>query len=329
MAADQPLLHVMQYAPDRFEEWSPHSLEEVRGRIDSGSVTWINVESTEDAATLRALERDFGVHPLTIEDVRNTRQRPKVEEYSDYLYVVAQMVRRDEQGDLLTEQVSVLMGVGWVITVQDKPGDVFDGVRARIRQPGRRIRRLGPDYLVYALLDAIVDAYFPLLEGISAASEAIEEAIIEGDGEDVRARLQGLRRELLTLRRVAWPQRDAVQQLERGDSRWITRDTRTFLRDVTDHATRVIDFVEVDRELAASLMDLHLANLTQRTNEVMKVLTLVATIFIPLTFVAGVYGMNFRYMPELEWPWAYPTVLAFMATLGIWMYVSFRRRGWV
>lgn len=321
-------VQVISYDENGHEEVHPRTLSEARGIIGRRRTTWINVDEVEDPAVLRCLELEFGIHPLTVEDVKNLRQRPKVEEYPEYTYIVTQMVRRDAEGELITEQVSLILGDGYVLTIQDKPGDVFDTVRQRIRQGRPRISKAGPDYLVYALLDAIVDAFFPIVEEIGAKAEALEDRAVEEATIQMRAELQAMRRELLILRRVAWPQRDALTVLERGENERIGRDARTYLRDVTDHATRVLDFVETNRELMAALMDLYLASLQQRTNEVMKILTIVTTIFIPLTFIVGIYGMNFDYMPELRSPWGYPAVLAFMLALGLFMFLMFRRKGW-
>ena len=323
-------LHAFLYDAQGCEEWRPESLWGLRERAMGGKVLWINVNGTADPQTLKALEGEFGIHPLTLEDIQHTEQRPKVEEYGGYLFVVARMVKEDAEGDLEEEQVSLLLGDHWVLTIQEgKPGDVFEPLRERIRGGRPQVRTRGADYLLYALLDAIVDAFFPILDRITAAAEDLEEAVLEGNEVEPREKLQALRRNLRILRQVAWPQRDALVSLERGEPEWIRPATRTFLRDVSDHATRVVDAVEGDRELVASLMDLHLGNMAQRTNDAMKVLTVVATIFIPLTFIAGVYGMNFEYMPELEHPWGYPLSMAFMAALGIGMYLAFRKRGWV
>lgn len=324
-----PLIHVMSYGPDGVEESTPTRLVDARALRGRRAVTWLNVNRATDPEMLASLERDFGVHALTVEDIRNTLQRPKVERYRGYTFVVTQMVELNGEGVVETEQLVMLLGPDWLITVQEAPGDVFEPVRARIRQGSPNVRGAPADVLVHQILDAIVDAYFPALATFSDRAEALEEVILSGEDRDVRGELQSLRRDLLELKRVAWPQRDALLVLERSDLRWISAGTRTFLRDVSDHATRVIDFVETNRELVASLMDLHLANLTHRTNEAMRVLTVVATIFIPLTFIVGVYGMNFDFMPELRARWGYPAVMAFMAAVGVAMYAHFRRRGWV
>lgn len=323
-------IHAFLYDAQAYEEWRPEGLSGLRALATGGKVLWVNVNGPADAAMLKTLEAEFGIHPLTLEDIQHTEQRPKVEEYAGYLFVVARMMKRDLEGALDAEQVSILLGDQWVVTLQEgKPGDVFEPLRERIRLGRPQVRGRGADYLLYALVDAIVDAFFPILDDITDRAENLEEDILEGDETEPREKLQALRRDLRVLRQVAWPQRDALVSLERGEPEWIRPATRTFLRDVSDHATRVTDVVESNRELVASLMDLHLGNMAQRANDAMKVLTVVATIFIPLTFIVGVYGMNFRYMPELASPWGYPAVMAFMALLGVGMYVAFRRRGWV
>lgn len=322
-------IHVISYDSESHEEADPDTLHEALEYVGKRRITWINVDRVDDPAVLTSLEKDYGIHPLTVEDVKNTHQRPKVETYPGYLYIVTQMIRRDTDGELITEQVSMLLSDKFVITLQDRPGDVFEDVRTRIRNGRPRIRGNGPDYLTYALIDAIVDAYFPIIESLGTLSEELEDKILEEPKINVRAEIQHMRRQLLTLRRVAWPQRDAATQLERGESQYISNETRTYLRDVTDHATRVLDFVETNRELSASLMDLHMASVAERTNDVMKVLTITATIFIPLTFIAGVYGMNFENMPELHTQNGYFIALGIMAALGIIMFAAFRKRGWI
>lgn len=324
------ILHVFRYDAATLEETRPATLHEARAMARDGSTLWINVNGNDDRGVIATLEKDFGIHPLTIEDIQHTHQRPKVEEYPGYLYVVTQMIKHDIEGNIETEQVSILLGDGWIVTIQEgRPGDVFEPLRERIRQGRPTIRSSGPDYLLYSIVDAIVDAYFPVLEIFSNRAEAVEEDVVAQGSSDVRAHLQTLRHDLLTLKRVAWPQRDALAVLERSELRWIKPTTRTFLRDVSDHATRVIDFVENNRELVASLMDLYIANVAQRTNDVMKILTVVSSIFIPLTFLVGVYGMNFDYMPELRVKWAYPALLGIMFVLAVSFFMVFRRRGWV
>lgn len=324
-----PRIHVMRYDRDRVDEFTPERLAQARDLLREGSVTWINVNGLRDDHMLETLRDLFDVHPLTLEDLLQTHQRPKVEEYPAYVVVVMQMIKKGAGPRFDLEQVSFLLGQGWLLTLQEgKPGDVFEPVRDALRLGRPLVRSRGADHLLYALLGALVGASFPLLEAFGTRAEELEDRILEGAGVETREALQDLKRDLLTVRRIAWPQRDALAMLERDEIPLIARETRPFFRDLHDQGVRVLDFVEVNRELVASLMDLYLANVAQRTNEVMKVLTVVATIFIPLTFITSLYGMNFQYMPELHWPWAYPAVLAFMAALGIGMVLVFRRRGW-
>lgn len=325
-----PRIHIIRYNRGHVEEHTAERVSQARDFVKPGWTTWINVNGIEGDAALEALRDLFGVHPLTLEDVVSAHQRPKVEEYPSYLYVVMQMIKQKPRARFELEQVSFLVGDTWLITVQEgKPGDVFGPVRESLRLGRPQIRSGGPDHLLYGLLAQVVAAGFPLLEAFGGRAEELEDRILEGASVEAREALQDLKRDLLTVRRIAWPQRDALARLERDELRLIRPETRPFLRDLHDQGVRVLDFVETNRELIASLMDLYLANTAQRTNEVMKVLTVVATIFIPLTFITSLYGMNFRYMPELEEWWGYPAVLAFMALLAGGMLLYFRRRGWL
>lgn len=327
-------IHVMAYGPDLYEESSPATAEEARAAFSKLPVTWMNVNSTEDAVVLRHLEEKHGLHPLALEDVANPRQRPKVEDYGEYLFIVTQMPYL-EDGELRSEQLSLFLGKNWVITVQQKPGDMFMPVRERIRQGRARIRTMGSDYLAYAILDAVVDSYFPLLEQLGSTIEDLEETALDPSTPSVTHEAITVKRQLLLLRRLAWPQREAVSFLERGDHPLLTRGVRPFFRDVYDHTVRVIDVVEVYRELAGDIQSLHLSVVNTRMNEIMKVLTIMASIFIPLTFITGVYGMNFDTgvsplnMPELGWAFGYPAVLVVMATVAGSLLLFFRRRGWL
>ncbi len=329
-----PRIHVTSYGPDGVEERDVARLEDARPLRGRRAVTWVNVDAP-DEDVYRSLEADFGVHPLTVEDVRHTRQRPKVEEYAGFVYVVTQMVSVSPRGRVETEQLSLLLGPDWLITIQEEPGDDFDPVRERIRQGRHPLRTAGSDYLMYALLDLVVDAYFPVLERIGRDLDVLDEAAERPGAADVRRRLHVARHALRALSRVAWPQRDALVSLERDEVPFVAPGTLPFLRDVNDHAARVIDLVETAREHAADVLSLHAATVAQRTNEVVKVLTIVTTIFIPLSFVAGVYGMNFDAnagpwsMPELRHPLGYPLALLAMAAIAATMLVAFRRRGWM
>jgi magnesium transporter len=243
--------------------------------------------------------------------------------------MIVQMARQREAGDIDIEQVSLVLGPGWVVSFQERPGDVFDPVRERIRSDSARIRRMGADYLAYALLDAVIDGYFPVIEALGGVIDALEEEVIERPSRSTLARIHATRRTLTTLHRIQWRQRDAVAGLLRDEELPFTKQVEPYLRDAHDHAFQTLDAIETFRDMVVGLMDLHLSTTSYRLNEVMKTLTIVATIFIPLTFVSGVYGMNFDYMPELHWHWAYPAVWALMVGVGVGLLLWFRARGWI
>ncbi len=333
-AAPVPQISFIAYGRDRFEERALDSAAEVAAVVGSFPVVWINVDGLGDAETVRAVGAAFGLHPLALEDVLNTHQRAKVEPYPGILFTVARMLRLGEKG-VDNEQVSYFLGQGFLVTFQEgRPGDVFEPVRARLRSPLSPLRELGADMLLYALVDAVVDHYFPILEGLGERLDAIEDRILSHEGSAALRDLRILKRDLLELRRAAWPLRDAVQSLLRESTPLVHEETRLFLRDCHDHAAQILDLTETDRELAANLMDLYHAEAGQRLNEVMKVLTLIATIFMPLSFIASVYGMNFDTtrspwnMPELKWVWGYPFALGLMAAVAGGLLFYFRKKGW-
>lgn len=310
-----------EHQMDRIEECFPLR--------DLQTVTWINVDGLHDVALIESLGRHFGLHPLVLEDIAAVNQRPKMEEYDDYLYLVPRVLAfDDERKQVLHEQLSVVLGTNFVLTFQERIGDAFDAVRERLRSAKGRIRTRGADYLAYALVDAVVDSYFLLLEKIGDHVEDLDETVMEAPTEETLHGIHALKREMLFVRRAIWPVREVTAQLYRSEHGLIHDETVIFLRDVYDHAVQALDTVETLRDLTAGLTDLYLSAVSQRQNEVMKVLTIMATIFIPLTFVAGVYGMNFKFMPELDITWAYPALLAIMASIAGAMIWYFKRRGW-
>jgi len=320
---------VLDFDADRVEERKDVPAAECAPMRDSATTTWIDVDGVHDAGAVEELCAQFGIHPLVVEDIVNTGQRPKIEEHEDYLYLVVRMLRRDEAGELRSEQVSILLGPHWVISFQEEPGDVFEPVRERIRTGKGRIRKSGPDYLAYALLDAVVDHYFVVFEPYADRVEEVEADLARNPDPAVLDTIHRLKRELIGVRRAVWPLREALSTLARTESPLVRRQTVLFLRDVYDHAVQVIDTVEAFRDTVSGLLDLYLSSVSNRMNEVMKVLTIIATIFIPLTFIAGIYGMNFRFMPELGWRWAYFGVLGVMAAVAIGMVFYFRRKRWL
>jgi magnesium transporter len=285
---------------------------------------------------LKRLGKVFGLHPLVLEDVVNVPQRPKVEDYEDHLVLIAQMVMLKPRGQgFWIEQVSFVLGKHYLLTVQEEPErDCFGSVRDRIRASKGSVRKSGPDYLAYTLLDAVIDGFFPVLEAYGERIEDLEEEVVIHPTRRTLQKIYRVRRELLALRRAIWPQRDAINTLIRGGSDLISPEVQIYLRDCYDHAVQVMDMVETYRELASGLMDVYLSAVGNKMNEIMKLLTVISSIFIPLTFIAGVYGMNFNTekspfnMPELSWYWGYPLCLALMAAIAGGLVYFFWRRGW-
>lgn len=304
--------------------------------LDTDSVSWVDVKGLGSEDVLNELGEVFNLHPLVLEDVVNVPQRPKVEEYENQLLLIARMVmvRRSSTG-FHSEQVSFVLGRHYLLTVQEEPErDCFNAIRERIRTSKGTIRKHKADYLMYALLDSIVDGFFPILELYGEEIEDLEDEVVANPTHKTLEKIHKIKRELLTLRRSIWPQRDAINSLIRDGSDLICDEVRVYLRDCYDHAVQVLDMVETYRELASSLMDVYLSSVSNKMNEVMKFLTIVSTIFIPLTFIAGVYGMNFNTdrsplnMPELDWYWGYPLCLAVMTAIAIVLILFFKRKGW-
>jgi magnesium transporter len=332
-AAPAPVLRVIAYGPERIEERSLEEPEQAREFLESSGVVWVNVDGLGDVDLLGRVGAVFGLHPLALGDVAHVHQRPKVEPYEDRLFIVTRMPSQLHPGE--TEQLTLFLGRNYVLTFQERPGDDFDPVRERLRRKRGRLRNSGPDYLAYALLDAAIDAFFPLMQTYGDLLEDIETEVIEHADDRTLSRIFGVRRRLLTVRRALWPQRESVGALVREPLGLIGDETRVYLRDCHDHVVQLIDIVETHRELTSGLMDLYLSSVGQRTNEVMRVLTIIATIFIPLSFVVGLYGMNFDTeasawnMPELGLRFGYPLLLLVMLLIVVGLLLFFRRRGWI
>jgi magnesium transporter len=325
-----PVIRLMQYDADRLDDRTVENVDELADVLKrSKCVNWIDVQGFGDEATLERLRDLFDLHPLAIADAVNTPQRPKSEAYDHFNLFITRMVRLGEHREICAEQVSIFLGKNFVLTLQEHYGDVFDPVRKRIRQNEGTIRRHGSDYLTYALIDAVLDGYYPVIELLGDRLHELEEEILERPSQAGMRRIHTIRHELLALRRAIMPQREAVNALIREESPLVGRMVRQYLRDCYDHAVQASDAVETFRDLAANLMDLYMSSMSQRTNEVMKVLTIMASIFIPLTFIAGVYGMNFDDMPELHVWWAYPALLLVMFIIAVGMVLFFRMKGWI
>jgi magnesium transporter len=328
-AASKPRIRVIEYTSETVQEHELSEVARLRDVLGQDSLSWIDVQGLGDEGVLRSIAEVFELHPLALEDVVNVPQRPKVEDYEKHLLLITRMVVLGGAYDVKAEQVSLFLGPKFVLTFQEEHNDALEPVRARLRHGKGPIRTSGPDYLAYAVIDTVIDGYYPILESLGETLEGLEEEIIERPSRSLLRQVHRVKRELLAIRRAIWPQREAINALIRDDRAFISDRVRIYLRDVYDHCVQIIDVVETYRELTAGLMDIYLSSVSNRMNEVMKVLTVMATIFIPLTFLAGVYGMNFAYMPELHIAWAYPALLCVMFVIAVGMLLYFRRRGWI
>ena len=323
-------LSYIRYNENLYEEKENTSPEECAALCKSSDVVWINVEGIHDIEIIKKIGGLFDLHPLTIEDVVNTMQRPKFEDFDSYLFIVLKMLSySDINTGMRPEQVSVILGENFVITFQERPGDVFDTVREFIREGKGRIRRTGADYLAYALIDAVVDSYFLILETIGDQIELVEDRVILNREPDTISKIHGFKRAMLFMRRIVWPLREEIALLEKSGSDLVKEPTTLFFRNLYDHTIQVIDTVETYRELISGMHDTYLSSVNNRMNEVMKVLTILATIFIPLTFITGIYGMNFRHMPELYWEWGYYAALGLMLVIALAMLRNFKKKKWI
>jgi magnesium transporter len=327
-AAVPPRIRLMDYGPDHCEELEIQDFGELEQYRDSETVSWIDIQGLGDLTVLQRVGEMFSIHPLALEAAVNAPVRPRSEIHESHHLIVARMVRLEEKGKILREQITLLIGERHLITIQERHGDVFDPVRRRIRA-GPRFRGHGPDYLAYALLDAVIDGYYPVLEALGERLEELEQRILLSSAQDAVAEVYQTRRELLGIRRAVYPQREVVASLMRDDSPFIGREVQVHLRDCYEHAIQISDVIETYREIAGSLVELNMSILSNRMNRVMQVLTLIASVFIPLTLIAGIYGMNFEHMPELELRWGYPAALLAMAGIGFGMVLYFRHRGWI
>jgi magnesium transporter len=327
--APRPVVRVLRYDAERVAEETVEDLARLAPLLAGGGVAWIDVQGFGDAAFLERVREALGVHPLAMADVVNVPQRPKAEAYGDRYLVVTRMATILPERRIHLEQLSLVIGPGWVATFQEDPGDCFDPLRERIRAGLGAIRRMGADFLAYALLDAVVDGYFPVVEELGAVLESLEEEAMQDADRATLGRIHAARRLLLQLERLQWQQRDALAHLLHSPEAPFSDAVRLYLRDVHDHAVQVLDVLETYRQMTVGLVEIYLSSVNNRMNEVMKTLTVVATIFIPLTFIVGVYGMNFDVMPELRWRWGYAAVWGVMVAVMLGLLVWFRRRGWL
>lgn len=321
---------VMDYNEDFFNEEDNVSPEACAKFKDSTTSTWINVNGIHNTELIEKLGKIYGINNLVLEDVANTNSRPKIDDFKDYLFVVVKMLTYDkEKHNLNIEQVSLILGKNYVISLQENEGDLFDNIRARLRDPGSRSRKLGPDYLLYSLMDKIVDEYFLIIESMGEELESLEDEVAGDPSREFLHRYNDMKQNSIYLRKSVWPLREVINYLVRGGEVTLVKpEVMPYFRDLYDHTVQVIDTIETYRDLFSDIMDVYLSTLSLRMNEVMKVLTIISTIFIPLTFIVGVYGMNFKYMPELDSKYGYYIIWAIMIVTALAMISYFRKKKW-
>ena len=322
---------VFDYDQNNYQEKELKTLEECFPFRDSPTITWINVDGIQDVDIIERIDQHFGIHPLVLEDIVNTAQRPKIEDYAEYIFIVFKMLYvKPDSDEILSEHVSLILGTNYVISFQETAGDdVFNTIRDRIRNYKGRVRKMGADYLAYALLDCIVDQYFVILEKVDERIEKLEERLAQKITPEMSTNIHALKRDMIFLRKQIWPLREVISGFQRLESKLIKKITDAYMRDLYDHTIQVIDTVESFRDMLSSMQDVYLSYTSNRLNEIMKVLTIISTVFMPLNFIVGVYGMNFKYMPELEWRWGYYDILAVICIISIAMLVYFRRQKWL
>ncbi len=327
---ENPKISLIDYSPEQLEEKTVDSIEKCISYLEKPTITWINIDGIHQTDIIEQIGKSFQIHPLTLENIMNTDQRPKIEYFPNYIYIALKMIYwRDDEQEILIEHISLIITDNIVLSFQEREGDVFNPVRQRIKNKIGKIRKSGSDYLIYALLDSIVDQYFLVLEKLSDRSESLQDVLINQPSPDNLHTIHQIKRNLIFLRNAVWPLREVIGKLEKDESKLIKKNTKLFLRDIYDHTIQVVETVETLRDMISGLLDIYLSSVSNRMNEVMKVLTIIATIFIPLTFLAGIYGMNFEYMPELSWKWSYPIVLGAMVLIGLGMLLFFKKKKWL
>lgn len=326
----QLFIESFDYTPDQVIEKELATVEDVFKYKQTDSISWINLNGLNHITEIEKLGNHYNLHPLVLEDIVNTSQRPKIDDYNDYIFLVAQMMYYDADEQIVNEQISFILGKNYVLTFQEAEGDVFDMLRDRIRNGKGRVRQHGSDYLLYALIDSIVDHYYAIIETMGNKVEELEDQLFEGiREEEITNEIQTLKREILKIRRAIFPLREIINRIEKSESSLIEEKTQRYFSDVYDHVIQISETIEIYREMIWSLMDMYMTNISNKMNEVMKVLTIIATIFIPLTFIAGIYGMNFEYIPELQLKNGYFYIWGLMILIFIGMLYYFKRKKWL
>lgn len=326
--AEKSKISLMRYDETVFEEREISFIKDFHPDKDKKGITWINIDGLQDIKLFEDIGELFGLHPLVLEDILNTDQRSKMEDYGEYLYLVLKNFYQREGEGLQSDQISVILGKDFVLSFQERESNVFDSIKEKISKSKGRIRKEGADYLTHAIMDNIVDNYFIVLENLEEKIENLEDDLVKKPDKSSLHAIHLLKRELILLGKSLWPLREAINSLERSDSPLIKKTTIIYFKDIYDHIIDIIDTVETFKDMLSGILDVYLDTVSNRLNEIMKVLTIIATIFMPLTFLAGVYGMNFKYMPELEWRWGYFGVLGIMLTVALIMIFYFKRKKW-
>lgn len=327
---DKVKISVINYNVDKFSLSENITPNELKDALEEGKISWVNIDGLHDTEAIASIGSLFNLHPLLLEDVLNTRHRPKLEEFDDYLFLSLKMLGLSKDGNsIIHEQVSMVLGKNWVISFQEMEGDIFDVIRERIRESKGNVRKMGADYLFYRLIDTVVDNYFIVTENISDATEKLEEVVLNSSDTNSLSEIQRLKKQLINLRRTINPLREAISLMQKEDSQLISKVTRRYLIDVYEHIIQINESIDTHRDMVTGIMELYHSGVSNRMNQVMQVLTIIATIFIPLTFVAGIYGMNFDNMPELHWKYGYFAVWGFLFIIFIIMMMYFKRKKWL
>ncbi|MGO9117575.1 MAG: magnesium/cobalt transporter CorA [Desulfomonilaceae bacterium] len=327
---DKTTISVIDYSEKEFQQKNINNVQELAARLESRETTWIRVQGLQQTEIVEAIGKLCKIHPLFLEDIVNTSQRPKAEDAGDYFFVIVKILSYDDEKDSIAmEQLSFILAPNFLLSFQEKSGKIFDSVIERIKAGKGRIRKGGTDYLAYCLIDIVVDNYFGLLERLGEKIELLEEDLVTNPTPEILSQIHNFKMDMIFLRRSVWPLREVVNMLALGESNLIKESSRPYFRDVYDHTIHIIDTMETYRDIVSGMLDIYLSSISYKLNEIMKILTILATIFIPLTWIAGWYGMNFKHMPELEWRWGYPMVIGVSIAVVVGLFLFFRRKGWL
>lgn len=327
---DKSLIELIRYYGTKYEEKNTEKVEDLKPYIKKGEVNWINIDGLHNIELIKGIGEHYDIHPLVLEDVLNPDQRPKAEDYDDYLFFTLKTLNTLTDKDIIYEQISFVLGKDYLISFQEKEGDLFDGLRTRLKQdPASKARKRDVDYLFYRMIDTIVDSYYLILESLGERIEILEDEVYKNPSDETLQKIQNLKKELIYIRKTVYPLRESISKIVKGEYPFIKKETTRFFMDVYDHTIHIIETFETYRDLTTGLMDMYMTSLSNKMNEIMKVLTIISTIFIPLTFIAGIYGMNFEYMPELTWHYGYFASWGVMIAICIVLVIFFKKKKWL